>query len=120
MNASFRTSITCRRSCRGCVLGLLKLQNADGTVCVHEGLSGYTANIGLGNLVDLVELLEELAPVAAALLVDGKLGGEVFVIAEAAEQVSAASGPEHLQPFISHVGGFQFVDFLVDRVFHLI
>ncbi len=65
-----------------------------GAVALDEDLVGDAADVGLGDLVDLVELAEELAPVAVAGLVLGELVGEAFVVGEAAEQVGAGAGLE--------------------------
>ena len=76
------------------VFGRDKLNARAGAVAVNEDLVGDAADIGLGDRVDLVEIAEELAPVAKASLVLGELMGEAVVVGEAAQQVGAGAGLE--------------------------
>ncbi len=68
-----------------------------GAVAVDEDLVGDAADVGFFDGVDLLQLVEELAPVAEAGLILGELVGEAFVVAEAAEEVGAGSGFEALE-----------------------
>ena len=56
---------------RSFALGWDEFDSCAGSVAVGEDLVGYAADVGFVDGVDLVELVEELAPVAEAGLVLG-------------------------------------------------
>ena len=106
--------------CWGFSLRWDELDARAGAVAVDEDLVGDAADVGFGDGVDLVELAEELAPVAVAGLVFGELVGEAFVVAEAAEQVGAGAGFEALELVVGDVFALEAVDLFVDGGAHLV
>ncbi len=89
------------------LLGRDEFDAGAGAVAVDEDLVGDAADVGFGDGVDLLELAEELAPVAEAGLVLGELVGEAFVVGEAAEQVGAGAGLEALEFGVGDVFGLR-------------
>ena len=104
------------RSRRGPAYGI---DDPDGAVVVLEDLVGHAPNVRLGDLVDLVEIAEEFAPVAVARLIDGELLRQALVLGEAADQVGLGACLEHLQLVVGHILRLQLVDLLVDRLLNL-
>ena len=106
--------------CGGFLLGWDELDARAGAVAVGEDLVGDAANVGFGDGVDLVELAEELTPVAEAGLVLGELVGEAFVVGEAAQEVGAGAGLEAREFFVGDVFVLEAVEFFVDGGAHLV
>ncbi len=77
--------------------------DAHGAIALRKSLVSYSANVGLGDLVDPVDGLEQLAPVAVARLVDGELLREALIVAEAADQVGFRARLDHLQFVVGDV-----------------
>src|ERR1017187_4500943 len=64
----------------------LRLDDADGAVRLGENLGRHSPDVGLGHLVHSVEISEQLAPIAVACLVGGKLLRQTLVTGEPANQ----------------------------------
>ena len=109
-NSSFRTSLLAWAGFFGCD----ELDSCAGAVAVDEDLVGDAADVRFVDGVDLVQLAEELSPVAVAGLVFGQLMGEAFVVGEAAQQVGAGAGLEACELFVGDVFGLQAVELFVD------
>ena len=102
------------------VLGGNEFDACAGAVAVDEDFVGDAADVGFVDGVDLVELLEEFAPVAEAGLILGELVGEAFVVGEAAEEVGAGAGFEALEFRVGDVFGLEAIEFFVDCGAHLV
>ena len=113
---SLRTSL-------GRVLGLwgsFGLNPSAGPIAGDEDLIGNAADIGLGNLVHLVEMEEEFAPIAVAGLVLGQVVGQALVVSKSTQQVGTGTGFEHRELFVGYVGGLQLFDLLTDGIADLL
>ena len=85
-----------------------------GAVAFDEDLVGDAANVGFGDGVDLVEIAEELAPVAIAGLIFGELVGEAVIVGEAAKEIGAGAGLEACELFVGDVLVLEAVELFVD------
>src|SRR5664279_5374188 len=85
-NSSARASSLLFRSFAGrrssLVACRLCLDDADGAVGLGENLGRHSPDVGLGDLVHSVEIAEQLAPIAVACLVGGKLLRQPLVTGE--------------------------------------
>src|SRR6185312_16579843 len=67
-----------------CCWRLHRLHDSDRAVRRREGRVGYPANIFLGNFLQAIDVVEELAPIAVPGLVDCQLLGQPAIVAKAA------------------------------------
>ncbi len=104
----------------GRLLRRYEFDSCAGAVAVDEDLVGDAADIRLGHGVDLVELAEELAPVAEAGLVLCELVGQAVVVCGAAEKVGLGAGLEAGELLIGDVLVLEAVQLLVDGFAHLL
>src|SRR5436305_2619534 len=88
-----------RSLCRGCECAsvasfrgwrrrgrLLRLDHRDGAVAGHERFVGDPADVGLGDLVDAIDIAEYLTPVAVARLCFSKLLCQAGIVSQPAYQ----------------------------------
>src|SRR6476660_8713210 len=68
--------------------------NSHGAVGGNEGLVGDATDIGFVYLVEIVHLVEKLAPIAIARLIQGKVRSQTLVAVKTAQQISLGSGPD--------------------------
>src|SRR5580698_8239735 len=113
-DSSLRASILFRGTC-----GRLGVDLSAGSIGGYKNLIRHAANVSLSDFVDLIKLLEQLAPVAVSRLVLGERGGEALVVIEAAQELGTSPGLVHLKLCIGDVSGFQLFNLLVDGIAHL-
>ena len=101
-SGSLPTSVLAR-SLSGCHA----FNNSHGTVGGNEGLVGDATDVGFVYLVEIVHLVEELAPIAIARLIQGKVRSQALVAVKTAQQVGLGSGPDHLQFVVADVFFFR-------------
>ena len=119
-SGSFRTSCARLDGWSGC-RGRNDRYDAGGRpVALDKDVVSDTADVGLADLVDLVEVAEHLAPVAEAGLVFGEGVGEAVVVCQAAEHVGFGSGLVALELGVGDVGGLQGLKLLLDGDAHLV
>src|SRR5207248_11019206 len=67
--------------------GFLSFHDGDRSVLLNERLVGDAPDIGLGDFFDLLNLVEQLTPVAIERLILAQLEGQTLVIAQATDEV---------------------------------
>src|SRR5579859_901993 len=98
----------------------LSFHDGNSAVLLNECLVGYAPDIGLGDFFNLLNLVEELTPVAIERLILAQLESQALVIAQATNEIGLGARLDRLQLFVSYVLGLQLFNLLMNGAGHIL
>src|SRR5207248_3046138 len=97
----------------------LSFHDGDRAVLITECFVGDAAYISLGDFFNLLNLVEELTPVAIERLILAQLEGQTLVITQTTDEIGLRARLDRLQLLVSHVLGLQLFNLLMNRAGHI-